>query len=183
MDADVRGTHVPARTACAALALLVLLQGLAFAQDVTAPALKAAFIYNFAKFTEWPADGLPNAEPFVICVLGDSAVADALEQTVKGRMLAGHNITVSHVAPVGGTRVCPVLYVSGMTTAQAARAVSGLRDAPVLTISDVEGFADAGGIAQFFFERGRLRFSVHIDSAKRARLQISSRLLALSTTP
>ena len=63
---------------------------------------------------------------------------------------------------------------------QAATLVAGLRDAPVLTISDVEGFTQLGGIAQFFFEHGQLRFNVHAESARRARLQISSRLLALA---
>ena len=71
----------------------------AAAQDVTEPALKAAFIYNFAKFTEWPADAMAAGAPFVLCVLGDAAVGDALERAVKGRVLAGHSMGVSQVAP------------------------------------------------------------------------------------
>ena len=58
--------------------------------------------------------------------------------------------------------------------------IAGLRDAPVLTISDIEGFTEVGGIAQFFFEHGQLRFSIQLESAKRARLQISSRLLVMA---
>ena len=77
-------------------------------------------------------------------------------------------------------RGCHILYVSGVTSGQATLLVAGLRDLPVLTISDAEGFMALGGIAQFFFEHGRLRFSVDLGSAKRARLQISSRLLALA---
>jgi hypothetical protein len=72
-----------------------------------------------------------------------------------------------------------VLYVSHVTAAQAARAVAAVRDLPVLTISDAEGFSEVGGIAQFFFEHGQLRFSVELTCAKRARLRISSRLLIL----
>ena len=153
------------------------------AQDVTEPALKAAFIYNFALFTEWPADVMPAAEPFVICVIGDEAVRDALQREVKDRMLAGHRMAVSTLGPAppaGAQPVCQVLYVSGVTTVHAAQLVAGLRDVPVLTISDVEGFTKLGGIAQFFFEQGQLRFSVHVESAKRARLHISSRLLGLA---
>ena len=148
------------------------------AQDVTEPALKAAYIYNFAKFTEWPADAVPAIEPLVMCVLGDAAVGDALEREVQGRMLAGHPMVVSRAA--GTQRACHVLYVSGTTAGQVAQLVAGLRDVAVLTISEVEGFTELGGIAQFFFVRGQLRFSVHLETAKRAHLKISSRLLALA---
>jgi hypothetical protein len=168
---------------CAMIAVLLLMHVLPSAQDVTESALKAAFIYNFAKFTEWPAEAVPAADPLRMCVLGDTAVGDALERAVKDNTLAGHSMAVSAVslvAPAGPQRVCHVLYVSGVTAGQAAQLVDGLRDVPVLTISDVEGFTEVGGIAQFFFEHGRLRFSVHLASAKRARLQISSRLLTLA---
>jgi YfiR/HmsC-like len=152
----------------------------ASAQDVTEPALKAAFIYNFAKFTEWPAD-LSATAPLVICVLGDTAVGDELERGVKGRVLAGHGIAISLVAPAGPKSTCNVVYLSGMTSPQAALLVARLRDLPVLTISDVQGFIELGGIAQFRFEQGQLRFSVRLASVKRSRLQISSRLLALAS--
>ena len=149
------------------------------AQDVTEPALKAAFIYNFAIFTEWPAGVVP-AGPFVICVLGDAAVGEALEREFKGRLVAGHSMAVAQLALAGPQRACHVLYVSGVTAGQAGRLIAGLRDVPVLTISDVEGFTDVGGIAQFFFEQGQLRFTIQAGSAKRAHLQISSNLLALA---
>ena len=156
------------------------MRALASAQDVTEPALKAAFIYNFALFTEWPADVVPDEAPFAICVINDAAVRDALLREVKGRVLAGHSMAVSLVPLTGAQQLCQILYVSGVTTGQAAQLVAGLRDVPVLTISDAEGFIELGGIAQFFFEHGRLRFDVRMESAKRARLQISSRLLLLA---
>jgi YfiR/HmsC-like len=169
------GVLSPARIGCAALAGVLLMHGPVSAQDVTEPALKAAFIYNFAKFTEWPAAAAPAQEPYVLCVIGDDAVADQLQRAVKAREISGHTIRVSS-GPDGAQQKCHVLYVSGMTAGQAAQVVAGLRDMPVLTISDVEGFT---GIARFFFEQGRLRFSVQVESAERAHLQISSRLLGL----
>lgn len=150
-----------------------------FAQDVTEPALKAAFIYNFVRFTEWP-DALAAGDPFVMCVLGDAAVGDALEQTVRGREIAGHSIVVSRTATAGPKQPCHVLYVSGAMTRQRVELINGLRDAPVLTIGDMDGFNDLGGIVQFFFEHGKLRFSIKRESATRAGLQISARLLMLS---
>ncbi|MEO8259276.1 MAG: YfiR family protein [Acidobacteriota bacterium] len=167
-----------ARFAGAAIGVLLLI-GTAAAQDVTEPALKAAFIYNFAKFTEWP-EALPTAQPWELCVLGDPAVGEALTRVVKGRELAGHALRVSPLTPGEPRRVCHVLYLSGVTARQAAQVVDGLRDQPVLTISDISGFTELGGIAQCYFDQGQLRFSVHRASAARARLQISSRLLLLA---
>ena len=168
-----------ARIGCATIVVFLLMRALASGQDVTEPALKAAFIYNFAKFTEWPVDVVPVAEPFVLCVLGDAAVGDALARAVEARMLGGHSLTVAYLEPAASQRVCHILYVSGVTAGRAAQLVAPLRDVPVLTISDLNGFTDLGGIAQFFFEHGQLRFSVDLACAKRARLQISSRLLIL----
>ena len=135
--------------------------------------------YNFAKFPYWPED-VPAAEPILMCVLGDGAVADALLQAVTGRTIGRHPIVTSGVVAVGSTRACHVLYVSGIPASQAGQLVAGLRDVPVLTLSDVEGFTNVGGIAQFFFEHGRLRFKIRLDAAKRARLIISSKLLILA---
>ena len=162
------------------IVVLLLMHGLVSAQDVTEPALKAAFIYNFTKFTEWPADVVPAAEPFILCVFGDPAVGAELERAVKSRLVVGHSLTVFYMEPGAPERVCHVLYVSRVTAGQASQLVARLRNVPVLTISDIEGFTKMGGIAQFFFEQGRLRFSVQLESATRARLKISSRLLALA---
>lgn len=162
-----------------AITLLLIIPSVASAQEVTESALKAAFIYNFVQFTEWP-DRPPASEPFVMCVHGDTAAGDALERIVQGRNLAGHRIVLSRWDTAGPGQACHVLYLPGINAAQAAQLVAGLRDAPVLTISDIEDFNDVGGIVQFFFERGRLRFSIRHESAKRARLRISSRLLLLS---
>jgi hypothetical protein len=162
---------------CATI-IVMMMRAPGLAQNVTEPALKAAFVYNFARFTSWP-DGWPAAEPFVICVLGD-AVADALERVVKGRQLAAHPIAVSRITPTGAGRACHLLYITGVPSSQAGQLVGGLRDAAVLTISDIEGFNDVGGMAQLFFEHGQLRFSIRLDPVKRSRLQVSSKLLILS---
>ncbi len=164
----------------AAIAVVLLTPTLGGTQDVTEPALKAAYIYNFVLFTAWPADAVAPASSLVVCVASDPAVGDALAQAVKDRPLAGRRITVTPIAAGGSVRACHVLYVSGGSTARAREMVSGLRGVPVLTISDVEGFTEFGGIALFFFDQGRLRFSVDNDAAKRAGLVISSRLLTLA---
>jgi uncharacterized protein DUF4154 len=168
------------RSAIAASALVVLSAAPAWTQDVTEPSLKAAFVYNFAKFTEWPPEALPAAAPFMACVLGDGPVGDALTRTVEGRQLSGRTIGVSRAAIDGPLRTCHLLYVSHMTPAQLTAILATVRGAPVLTISDADDFARLGGIAHIFVENGKMRFELNLDLARRSRLQLSSRLLALA---
>ena len=167
------------RLALATVAFLLTLRLIGFAQDVTEPALKAAYIYNFARFTEWPDD--PRAsQPLGLCVVGDAAVGDALERLVKDRQLAGRAIVVSRVTASGPKLACHVLYMSSTAAADVWKVVASVQDAQVLTIGDAVDFTKAGGIAQFFFERGQLHFNINRQAVKRARLQINSRLLALA---
>lgn len=177
VQARARGRRIGA----VVVLFLLLLPIRPLGQDVTEVALKAAFIYNFAKFTDWPADALPNGAPLVACVLGDPAVADALERTVRGRQASGHGIEVLLLrAPEKELKSCHLLYVSGVPASQATDVAAALRTAPVLTISDIETFASNGGVAQFFVENGKMRFTINLGAARRARLQLSSRLLALA---
>jgi len=175
-----RVMHGRHRRAALVFVLLWLSVSPGAGQNVTESSLKAAFIYNFAKFTEWPLPLAPVTAPFVICVLGDPAVGDALERTTKGRAFAGHDIAVMQMmadAPVPSS--CHMLYVSGVSAAQSARIVTAVQSLPVLTISDAEQFVRHGGITQFFVEGGAMRFCISAEAAKRARLQLSSKLLAL----
>jgi hypothetical protein len=168
------------RCAGALLAALMLCAAIGRAQDVTEPSLKAAFIYNFAKFTDWPEDILPAHATFSACVLGDSPISDALERAVKGRQVSGRGVSVSQVQVEGKLRSCHLLYVSGVSPAQLAAIVAAVRGAPVLTISDIDDFSKLGGIAQMFVESGRLRFDLNLEVAKSSRLQLSSKLLVLA---
>jgi hypothetical protein len=162
----------------ATLTVVLLMRVVTLAQDVTEPSLKAAFIYNLARYTEWPGAPPPSG-PFVICVLGDPAVGSALERVVKGRELFNRSITVSLVT-AGPMRQCHMLYLSGVSASQATVLLADLQDAPVLTISDIAGFTEAGGIVHFFFEGGQLRFRIKLQTLKRTHLQISAKVLGLA---
>jgi hypothetical protein len=164
----------------AALAVCLLCTSTGRAQNVTESSLKAAFIYNFAKFTEWPADVLPPTATFAACVLGDNSTRDAFGRIVKDRQLAGRPISVSEVQSGVKLRSCHLLYVSGVNQTQLAAIMTLLHGAPVLTISDLDDFVRDGGIAQMFVENGRIRFDINLDIAKESRLQLSSKLLALA---
>jgi len=150
------------------------------AQDVTEARLKGAFLFNFARFTEWPGDALQPDTAVSACVLGDRAVADAFAKTVKGKQIAGRAIAVTTIAANESIPPCHLLYLSGVAEARIAEIVSTLRDTPVLTVSDSDTFTKRGGIVQIFVESGKMKFRINSRSAKRARLQLSSRLLALA---
>jgi hypothetical protein len=150
------------------------------AQDVTEVTLKGAFLFNFTRFTEWPADSLPAQATVSACVLGDRAVGDAFARQVKGKQVAGRNVNVTIVDSNSTLPVCHLLYLSGISGARLGEIVSNLLESPVLTVSDAEEFTKRGGIIQFFVESGKMRFRINARSAKRARLLLSSRLLALA---
>jgi hypothetical protein len=168
------------RRAAAIVAAILLCTSVARAQDVSEPSLKAAFIFNFAKFTEWPSDVRPATAPFNACVLGDDAVGEALARSVNGRMLADRRVIVSRITIDGTLRSCQLLYLSSVAAAQVAVVINAVRGAPVLTISDADDFARLGGIAQLFVENGRTRFNFNLEEARQSHLQLSSKLLALA---
>ena len=140
--------------------------------------LKAAFLFNFAKFTEWP--GLSPRDDIVYCVVGDDSVASALSKTVRGQQIAGRRLQVRTRVNASAWAACHVLFVSESHREHTAASLAVLRTAPVLTVSDANGFADAEGISELEVESGRMRFAINVPAAERAGLRLSSRLLSLA---
>jgi hypothetical protein len=174
---DAAGTR---RCLSGVLAALLLWCAPVGAQRVTAPALKAAFLYNFANFTDWPAEALAPGQRLALCVIGDDAVADALEQTIKGRTVDTHELTVEVIKIDGPVHSCHLLYVSGADAKGFARLLDVLKGTSVFTVGDADRFAEMGGIAQLILENDRMRFAVNVGAAHRASLKISSKLLSLA---
>lgn len=163
------------------LVLVCLWPAAAGAQTASVHALKAAFLYNFAKFTEWPAEVLPAGRPMQLCVAGDNFVADALERTIEGRAIEGHPLVARVVSLDGDLGSCHLLYVSGADVPGAMRALQASLVASTFIVSDRKGFARDGGVAELIEEGDRLRFAINVGAAKRGRLTLSSRLLSLAT--
>jgi hypothetical protein len=141
-------------------------------------AVKAAFLYNFAKFAEWPA--LPAAAPIVVCVVGDDGIATAFAETVRGQNISGHTLEVSHSKDNTAWRGCQLLFVADRESKQFAAAKGGIKGQPVLTVSDSKGFAQAGGVIELFIEDGRVRFAINLDAMEQTGVRLSSRLLGLA---
>ncbi len=141
-------------------------------------AVKAAFLYNFAKFAEWPTRAA-NA-PIGVCVVGDDGIAAALVGTMGGKHINGRALEIWRPQEGSVWRTCSVLFIAAAETRQSASGLGGIRTLPVLTVSDGKGFAQAGGIIELFVEGGRMRFAINVDAAERAGVHLSSRLLGLA---
>jgi hypothetical protein len=151
------------------------------AQTATATALKAAFLYNFAKFTEWPSDALAPGEPLVLCVINDRAVADELARLTKDKAVDGHALVVSAKKPdAADLGSCRVLFASGLDAKRSAVLLDSMAGHPIFTVSDLDGFAQSGGVAGLFVEGGLMRFAINLEAVQRAKLRLSSKALSLA---
>jgi hypothetical protein len=147
------------------------------AQAASASALKAAFLFNFAKFTEWPA--LAPDAPVRVCVIGDALVAAALADALRGQSIDRHELQAIDLPADGPARSCHVLFV-GSGDANRLGAVIGGAAVPVLTVSDAARFAESGGMVELFVDSGRMKFAINVDAVQRSRIRLSSRLLGLA---
>ena len=139
--------------------------------------VKAVYLFNFAKFIEWPAEAPPG--PITICVASQNPFGDVLEETLRGEMVNGRPLA-TRVIP-GPEPGCHVVFVpQGAATTTYLRAVEG---SPTLTVGETPDFISQGGIISFILEGGKVRFQIDSKAAERADLRISSHLLRLARTP
>jgi hypothetical protein len=142
--------------------------------------VKAAFVYNFVKFVQWPRDSFPATGdvPISICVLGQDPLGDALE-SLKGLTAYGRNISVRRIAGQAEIDRCQVLYICKSERDAIVNILKGMK-AGVLTIGDMRSFASTGGIINFVIVDNRVSFEINVDAAEKARLRISSQILKLA---
>ena len=154
--------------------------GLPLSGSVEYP-VKASLLLNFAKFAEWPAGSAQAAARTVaICVLGDDPFGRVLDDTVAGRTAGGRPLEVRRYRRLEGIESCHVLFLAAAEQERLPQALARIGAAPVLTVGDTKGFADEGVIINFVLEGSKVRFEVNTDSAERAGLKISSKLLQLA---
>ena len=171
----------PANRLCLALLLGILLIAGARAQTVDEYRVKAAFLYNFAKFVEWPPETFQSStDPIAICTLGYSPYRRGLEEAVRGKTIGSRALVVRQVSDVEQASACQILFVSASERKRAAAILPELKATGVLTVGETEGFAAEGGVVNFRVEDGQVRFEVNVAAAERANLRISSKLLSLA---
>jgi hypothetical protein len=143
--------------------------------------LKAVFLFNFAKFVEWPPQAFADThDPFTICVLGDNPFGSALDDEVHGKTVAYRPISIRLVSNSQQARTCQILFVSASERKRMHGILEALRNCCVLTVGDTEDFTENGGIVQFRMKDARVRIEINAEAAERVGLRISSKLLSLA---
>ena len=161
----------------------VLLSAGVRAQMLDEYQVKAAFLYNFAKFVEWPPQAFQRpGEPIAVCVVGQDRFEGALEETVKGKEAEGRPLVVRNVTVAKGFAGCQILFVSASERKHFPGILSSAKQCGLLTVGEAEGFASAGGMINFKREGGRVRFEINVEAAQQRELRISSKLLMLAET-
>lgn len=178
--ADRWAREVGRRSAVAVL-LAVGLLGRAAAQQATEDEIKAAFLFNFANFVEWPSTSFADpSAPLVIGVAGENNIADALDKAARGKTVNGRSLAIKRLKRTDDLRLLHVLFVGEADSAQIRRMLDAVKGQSTLTVGDGERFDALGGIITVFTEDRRVRFDINVDNAARAQLRISSKLLALA---
>jgi len=161
------------------LVLALTLPAAAAAQKAAEYDVKAAFLYNFTKFVDWPPEAFPDPSSLRICVLGDDPFGGSL-QAVTGEQVGGHKLIVTRTESLARPAGCQVLYISRSEREHLPQILAAVKDSPVLTVADTDGAAERGAIINFVLEGSKVRFEINTDSADRAKLKISSKLLQLA---
>ena len=164
--------------ACRLLAVLLTV-GLSCAQDRNSNeyAVKALFLYNFAKFVDWPAAMLGG--PICIGVFGNDPFGQVLDDAVAGKTVNGRPFIVRRLKSEPEARQCQIVFVN-VEKRLMRSTLEKLKDCGVMTVGDTRGFAEAGGVVNFLLIDDRVRFEINLDAAARAGLKFSSKLLILA---
>jgi len=141
--------------------------------------LKAAFVYNFIKFVEWPSGEQPAGDAFRVCLLGEMPAAPF--EDLNGREALGRRLSVSTLRSPKEARACQVLFVDASQSVRLKEVLDALNGAPVLTIGDTDGYAKRGVMINMFLENKRVRFEINAEAARSSRLRISTKLLKLAS--
>jgi hypothetical protein len=141
--------------------------------------VKAAFLFNFAKFVEWPPT-VPRNRPFVVGVVGEDRIVAVVEGVVRGRTVHGRRMEVRTLRPGEDPRDCDIVFVTADEDQRSADLMRRARRETVLTVGESERFLRDGGIIRFVEGGNRVRFQINARGAQQAGLKISSQLLSLA---
>jgi hypothetical protein len=165
---------------CVAAAILLAPPAAAQRSDSSEAPVKAAFLYNFTKFVEWPdaAFAQPSA-PFVVCVFADAAFRRELEAILQNEQVRGRQIAIAP-EPLEDPRGCHLAYFAQGEAGGQGRMLDAVKRLPVLTVGEGRRFLEQGGQIAFLVENDRVRFAISRRAAEAAGLTISSKLLRVA---
>jgi len=142
--------------------------------------IKAAYLYNFINYIDWPADSLPPAGGTItIGIVGENPFGPAIDP-LKGKQIKGRTLAVKQITTPKDLEACQIVFISVSEKARLPEIFGQLKDSKTLTVSEMDGFAAQGGIINFISERNKVRFEINPDAARRTGLTISSELLKLA---
>jgi hypothetical protein len=144
--------------------------------------VEAAYLFNFSKFITWPADRGPHGGSILICVLGDDPFGPILDKTVTGEKVDGKTVVDRRITRFEEATGCSILYISTSEASRLNRVLLAVKDAPVLTVSDLPDFLDRGGMIQFVLRDNRVRFAVNLGPTQHDGLTLSSELLKVAVS-
>lgn len=145
-------------------------------------AIKAAYIYNFGRYVQWPPDAFEGPQtPLVIGVVGYDPFGPLLDEIAKSKKIEGRPIVARRFASMDEYTPCHILFVASLAPAKEKRAALEIvRTSKVLLIGEDPGLAEQGATINFFVEQNKIRFEINVDAARRHQLKISSKLLNLA---
>jgi hypothetical protein len=144
--------------------------------------VKAAYLYNFGRFVEWPDSVATKSDSFNVCVLGQDPFGPALDATLAGETIGGKNVTARRISSPQEAVNCRILFMSSEEGSRLSKIMEALDKGSVLTVSDMPQFSQRGGMIQFVLEGKKVRFEVNLIAVQRAGLTLSSELLKVATT-
>jgi YfiR/HmsC-like len=160
--------------------VLVLWTGFALGNSVQEYQIKAAFLYNAAKFIEWPPESGTSGS-FVIGVLGEDPFGSLLDD-LSSKTIKGKKIIIKRFSSLDKVRECHMLFIPATERRRLSVVLSTSRDHAVLTVSDLDGFAKSGGMIELAMDKGRLGFDVNNHQIRKQGLKISAQMLKLART-
>jgi len=143
--------------------------------------VKAAFLFNFAKFIDWPPSAFAGPQsPFAICILGVDPFGKTIDNALEGKAIGDHPVIVLRAKDAADARRCQMVFVSSSEKQHLAELIASFRGANILIVGETERFADAGGTIELMLDQNHIRFAINTYAAEAAGLKISSKLLALA---
>jgi len=143
--------------------------------------VKAAYLYGFGRFVDWPATAPAAAEKaFVVCVLGDDPFGRLLDEVATDAVMKDKPVEIRRISRVEESGSCHTLFIGASEGSRLGRILDSLGERPVLTVSDAPGFAERGGMIGFFLDDNRVRFTVNLAATQEAGLRMNSELLRVA---
>ncbi len=140
--------------------------------------VEAAYLYNFGKFVHWPSDAEHGA--LNICILGNDQFGPNLDQIVANESIDSRHLAVVRLPDTSGIKSCAILFINSAEAPHLEADLSALAASPIMTVSDMPGFLDRGGMVQFVVKDGKVRFEVNLNATGKCGLVLSSQLLKVA---